>query len=234
MCFYVDPVKIAMCRHTQPEWSCARLPFVIIQFWEQFIGMNKSFTYWFPSLTVFFSFSWFDYSEMIHNILSPMLARTDLTFIRYDIQHALPNTANALIGRAAHIAVLDSELFIEKFLLVAGLKYFRWTSISYLLAVNNKTSPTFTYVSFLTHTDVVLLWKPIYIYTYSIHTSYKFILYKLRVKQQPIQFLRKQSEKNTFLLFFTLISSSLILHRTNVYTICEFFVFFFLLFFHFG
>lgn len=73
----------------------------------------------------FFSFSWFDYSEMIHNILSPMLARTDLTFIRYDIQHALPNTANALIGRAAHIAVLDSELFIEKFLLVAGLKYFR-------------------------------------------------------------------------------------------------------------
>lgn len=62
---------------------------------------------------------------MIHNILSPMLARPDLIFIRYDVQHALPNTANALIGRAAHIAVLDSELFIEKFLLVAGLKYFR-------------------------------------------------------------------------------------------------------------
>lgn len=62
---------------------------------------------------------------MIHNILSPMLARPDLTFIRYDVQHALANTANALIGRAAHIAVLDSELFIEKFLLVAGLKYFR-------------------------------------------------------------------------------------------------------------
>lgn len=63
---------------------------------------------------------------MIHNILSPMLSRSDLTFIRYDVQHALSNTtANALIGRAAHIAVLDSELFIEKFLLVAGLKYFR-------------------------------------------------------------------------------------------------------------
>ncbi|XP_031632472.1 protein FAM135A isoform X2 [Contarinia nasturtii] len=63
------------------------------------------------------------YREMIHNILSPMLARP-VRFIRYDVQHALPNTANALIGRAAHIAVLDSELFIEKFLLVAGLKYF--------------------------------------------------------------------------------------------------------------
>ena len=27
--------------------------------------------------------------------------------------------------RAAHIAVLDSELFIEKFLVIAVLKYFR-------------------------------------------------------------------------------------------------------------
>ena len=27
-------------------------------------------------------------------------------------------------GRAAHIAVLDSELFIEKFLLIAVQKYF--------------------------------------------------------------------------------------------------------------
>lgn len=48
----------------------------------------------------------------------------EATLARYDIHHALPHTANTLIGRAAHIAVLDSELFIEKFLLVAGLKYF--------------------------------------------------------------------------------------------------------------
>lgn len=61
----------------------------------------------------------------MHNLLTPIMVRTDLTFIRYDVHHALPNTANALIGRAAHIAVLDSELFIEKFLLVSGLKYFR-------------------------------------------------------------------------------------------------------------
>jgi len=48
------------------------------------------------------------------------------TFIRYecyDVHHALPNTANSLI--TAHIAVLDSDLFIEKFLVVTGLKYFR-------------------------------------------------------------------------------------------------------------
>ncbi|XP_055610996.1 uncharacterized protein LOC129757732 isoform X2 [Uranotaenia lowii] len=64
------------------------------------------------------------YREMVNNIISPMLARSDLTLARYDVHHALPHTANALIGRAAHIAVLDSELFIEKFMLVAGLKYF--------------------------------------------------------------------------------------------------------------
>lgn len=62
---------------------------------------------------------------MVHNILTPILAKSDLTFIRYDVHHALPNTANTLIGRAAHIAVLDSELFIEKFFLVSGLKYFK-------------------------------------------------------------------------------------------------------------
>lgn len=61
---------------------------------------------------------------MVHNIIAPILARPELKLARFDIHHALPHTANALIGRAAHIAVLDSELFIEKFLLVTGLKYF--------------------------------------------------------------------------------------------------------------
>ncbi|XP_067834681.1 protein FAM135B [Heptranchias perlo] len=64
------------------------------------------------------------YTEMINNLLRPVAEAEDCTLIRYDIFHALPNTANALIGRAAHIAVLDSELFLEKFLLVAGLHYF--------------------------------------------------------------------------------------------------------------
>ncbi|XP_074110835.1 protein FAM135A [Cotesia typhae] len=65
------------------------------------------------------------YREMVHNILYPIMSASGVSLVRYDVHHALPPTANALIGRAAHIAVLDSELFIEKFLLVAGLKYFR-------------------------------------------------------------------------------------------------------------
>lgn len=61
---------------------------------------------------------------MIQNIMTPILSKSNLTLARFDIHHALPHTANTLIGRAAHIAVLDSELFIEKFLLVTGLRYF--------------------------------------------------------------------------------------------------------------
>jgi hypothetical protein len=74
---------------------------------------------------VFKLFTGAAYREMVHNILSPILSKTEVNFVRYDVHHALPNTANSLIGRAAHIAVLDSELFIEKFLVVTGLKYFR-------------------------------------------------------------------------------------------------------------
>ncbi|KAG8444880.1 hypothetical protein GDO86_009873 [Hymenochirus boettgeri] len=65
------------------------------------------------------------YAEMIQNILLPVLQNKDCNLVRYDVIHALPNTANSLIGRAAHIAVLDSEVFLEKFFLVAGLKYFQ-------------------------------------------------------------------------------------------------------------
>ncbi|RZF40574.1 hypothetical protein LSTR_LSTR013288 [Laodelphax striatellus] len=65
------------------------------------------------------------YREMVQNILYPIISKPEVTLVRYDVHHALPNTANSLIGRAAHIAVLDSELFIEKFLVVTGLKYFR-------------------------------------------------------------------------------------------------------------
>ncbi|XP_015587946.1 protein FAM135A [Cephus cinctus] len=65
------------------------------------------------------------YREMVHNILYPVMSSPGVSLVRYDVHHALPPTANAFIGRAAHIAVLDSELFIEKFLLVVGLNYFR-------------------------------------------------------------------------------------------------------------
>lgn len=48
-----------------------------------------------------------------------------MNFIRYSVYHAIPSSANSLIGRAAHIAMLDSELFIEKLLLVSVVDYFR-------------------------------------------------------------------------------------------------------------
>ena len=64
------------------------------------------------------------YREMVTNILSRVV-EADTHLVRYDIHHALPNNTNSLIGRAAHIAVLDSELFIEKFLVIAVLKYFQ-------------------------------------------------------------------------------------------------------------
>ncbi|XP_060562214.1 protein FAM135B-like [Ruditapes philippinarum] len=65
------------------------------------------------------------YAEMVANILQPIVNNPKCKLIRYDIFHALPSTANTIIGRAAHIAVLDSEIFIEKFLMVCGLKYFK-------------------------------------------------------------------------------------------------------------
>ncbi|XP_033873516.1 protein FAM135A-like isoform X5 [Acipenser ruthenus] len=65
------------------------------------------------------------YAEMTENLLLPVLQNKECNLVRYDVIHALPNTANSLIGRAAHIAVLDSEIFLEKFFLVAGLKYFQ-------------------------------------------------------------------------------------------------------------
>ncbi|XP_021952574.2 LOW QUALITY PROTEIN: protein FAM135A-like [Folsomia candida] len=66
------------------------------------------------------------YREMVMNILNPILTNPGTKLIRYDVHHAInPHTANSLIGRAAHIAVLDSEIFIEKFLSVSGVRYFQ-------------------------------------------------------------------------------------------------------------
>lgn len=123
MFFCADPVKTDMFHRIQPVWNCAKQQSVTPASWEQFIGIEHSFflfLFFFNYLRVILRFC----SEMIHNIITPMLARPELTIARFDVHHALPHTANALIGRAAHIAVLDSELFIEKFLLVAGLRYF--------------------------------------------------------------------------------------------------------------
>ncbi|XP_042325541.1 protein FAM135A isoform X2 [Sceloporus undulatus] len=65
------------------------------------------------------------YAEMIQNLLLPVLQNKECSLVRYNVHCALPNTADSLIGRAAHIAVLDSDIFLEKFFLVAALKYFQ-------------------------------------------------------------------------------------------------------------
>ncbi|CAL8081585.1 unnamed protein product [Calicophoron daubneyi] len=65
------------------------------------------------------------YMEMVTNLLQRLIKSPRTTVVRYDVHYALGNSTNNLIGRAAHIAVLDSEVFLEKFICVSGAKYFR-------------------------------------------------------------------------------------------------------------
>lgn len=65
------------------------------------------------------------YVEMMSNLLEPILRDPSITFVRYNAFHNIPAGANNIIGRAAHIAILDSELFVEKLLLVSAAKYFK-------------------------------------------------------------------------------------------------------------
>ena len=61
---------------------------------------------------------------MIDNLLKPIAANDSCKLVRFDVHHALSTNTSSLIGRAAHIAVLDSELFIEKFMAVCGVNFF--------------------------------------------------------------------------------------------------------------
>ncbi|XP_072046325.1 protein FAM135A-like [Amphiura filiformis] len=65
------------------------------------------------------------YIEMLNNMIAPVVNNPNITLVRYDVNHTLGTSANTLIGRAAHIAFLDSELFIEKFMMVSALNYFK-------------------------------------------------------------------------------------------------------------
>ncbi|CAF1649585.1 unnamed protein product, partial [Adineta ricciae] len=49
------------------------------------------------------------YVEMISNLLEPILRNPSITFVRYNAFHNIPSGTNNIIGRAAHIAILDSE-----------------------------------------------------------------------------------------------------------------------------
>ena len=61
-------------------------------------------------------------SEMLLNITQPMQEKR-VNVVRYTVEHALATSTNSLIGRAAHIAMLDDEKFVEKF---AVLHCSRW------------------------------------------------------------------------------------------------------------
>ena len=60
---------------------------------------------------------------MVTNLLQPLVSNNSTKLVRYDF-HLLSSSAQSIFGRTAHIAFVDSELFIEKFMVVVGLKYF--------------------------------------------------------------------------------------------------------------
>ena len=62
---------------------------------------------------------------MINNLLEPIIRNPSIKFVRYNAFHNIPSSTNNFIGRAAHIAILDSELFVEKLILVSVAKYFK-------------------------------------------------------------------------------------------------------------
>lgn len=63
--------------------------------------------------------------EMVAKLLQKLIKGGRTTVVRYDVHHFTQSSANHFIGRAAHIAVLDSEVFLEKFFCVSAAKYFR-------------------------------------------------------------------------------------------------------------
>ena len=64
--------------------------------------------------------------EMLANLLQRFIRAAQTTVVRFDVHYSFGSGggANTFIGRAAHIAVLDSEVFIEKFFTVRAAKYF--------------------------------------------------------------------------------------------------------------
>ena len=61
--------------------------------------------------------------EMARNITTQMEER-GVSMVRVIVQHALSTTTDSLIGRAAHVAMLDNEHFVEKFVVCHLAQYF--------------------------------------------------------------------------------------------------------------
>lgn len=64
--------------------------------------------------------------EMVANLLQRLIKSPRIrSIVRYDVHYETQASANHFIGRAAHIAVLDSDVFMEKFFCVSAAKFFR-------------------------------------------------------------------------------------------------------------
>lgn len=85
-----------------------------------FIEITHNFVVFFPGRV---------YKEMLDNIMGPLMIQEEINIVKYSVYHPMASSANTFIGRAAHIAMLDSELFLEKFILVTANKYFAWCFI---------------------------------------------------------------------------------------------------------
>ena len=62
-------------------------------------------------------------SEMLQNVIKPMQEK-GVNIVRYTVEHTLATSTNSLIGRAAHIAMLEDEKFVEKFAVLHCAKWF--------------------------------------------------------------------------------------------------------------
>ncbi len=87
---------------------------------------------WFPLWTNYSElhpkpFSGIVYSEMVTSLLHSLVnSKRKTTLVRYTAFHGMAGISKThqVLGRAAHIAVLDDDLFIEKLLCVSALQYF--------------------------------------------------------------------------------------------------------------
>ena len=61
--------------------------------------------------------------RIMQNILEP-LRKARVNLVRLSVDHSIPTSANSVIGRAAHIAMLDSDLFIQKLVNLHLAQYF--------------------------------------------------------------------------------------------------------------
>lgn len=61
--------------------------------------------------------------RIMQNILEP-LRKAHVNLVRVSVDHAIPTSTNSVIGRAAHIAMLDNELFIKKLVSLHLAQYF--------------------------------------------------------------------------------------------------------------